>query len=176
MLKYYNLGTCTYKWLCSACRNFIHCPKDYLWPDLRKPDTITQAKIFSIKYLGEILACFKIYYGIFLNAWFVEKETCNNKNLDIIWFVYSRGVRKYLFRCSRPKDTPVLGVCLWHIKMILCDRFFLTDFTFVYSEERWYTEKLTQYLIPLLMANTMLQIVTQYILLFVSYHRFREHL
>jgi len=38
----------------------------------------------ALNSMGEILAYFKKYYGIFLNAWFVEKETTNNKNLDII--------------------------------------------------------------------------------------------
>jgi len=69
-----------------------------------------------------------------------------------------------------------MGVYLRHVETILCDRFFLIDFVFVYSEERWYTEKITQYLIPLFMANTMVQIVTQYILLFVSSHRFSKRL
>jgi len=93
----------------------------------------------ALNGMGEILAYFKKYYGIFLNAWFVEKETSNNKNLDIIWFAYSRGVRKSF---SRPKDTPVMGVCLRHVETILCDRFFLIDFAFVCSEERWYTNNL----------------------------------
>jgi len=34
--------------------------------------------------MGEILAYFEKYYGSFLNAWFVEKEMSNNKNLVII--------------------------------------------------------------------------------------------
>jgi len=106
----------------------------------------------------------------------LEKEMSNNKNLDIIWFSYSWGVWKSLFRCSKPKDTPVMGVCLRHVERILRDQFFLTDFTFVCSEERWYTDKLTQYLIPLFMVNTMVQSVSQYIILFVSYHRFSKHL
>ena len=41
----------------------------------------------------------------FLNVSFLVKEGHNNKNLDIILFAYSRGVRKSLFRCSRPKDS-----------------------------------------------------------------------
>jgi len=109
----------------------------------------------------------------FLNAWFVKKEMSNNKNLDIIWFAYSRGVQKSLFCCSRPNDTPVMGVCLRHVETILYDWFFLIDFAFVCSED---TKGLTQYLIPLFMANTMVQIVIQYILLFVSYHRFSTRL
>jgi len=103
----------------------------------------------------------------FLNALFVEKKTSNNKNLDIIWFAYSRRVRNSLFHCSRPKDTPFMGVCLRHIETIFRDQFFLIDFTFVCSEERWYTEKLTQHWIPLFITNTMVQIVTQYIFLFI---------
>jgi len=67
-------------------------------------------------------------------------------------------------------------VCLRHVETILRDQFFLTDFAFVCSEERWYTETRTQYLIPLNMANTMVQIVTQYILFYVSYHRFSKRL
>jgi len=126
--------------------------------------------------MGEILAYFKKYYGIFLNAWFIEKETSNNTNLDIIWFTYSRGVWKSLFCYCRTKDTPDMGVCLRNVETILRNRFFLIDFAFVCSEERWYTEKLTQYLIPLFMVNMMVQIVTQYILLFVSYHRFSIYL
>jgi len=81
-----------------------------------------------------------------------------------------------LFHCSGPKDMPVMGVCLWHVEMILCDRFFLIDFAVVCREERRYTEKRTQYLIPLFMANKVVQIVTQYILLLVSYHRFSKRL
>jgi len=38
----------------------------------------------SLNVMGEILKYFKKYYGIFLNTWFVKKETSNNKNLDII--------------------------------------------------------------------------------------------
>jgi len=38
----------------------------------------------ALNVMGEILAYFKRYYGIFLNAWFVEKEMSNNKHLDII--------------------------------------------------------------------------------------------
>jgi len=71
----------------------------------------------------------------FLNAWFVEKEMSNIKNLDIIWSTYSRGVQNSLFCCSRPKDTSVMGVYLGHVKMILRDQFFLIDFAFVCSEE-----------------------------------------
>jgi len=158
----------------------IPCVVHNMWPDLRKPDTINRAsqnfQYNALNVIGEILAYFKKYYGIFLKAWFVEKERSNNKNLDTIWFAYSRGVRKSLFLCSRPKDMSVMGVCLRHVKTILRDRFFLTDFAFVCSEERWYTEKLTQYLISLFMANTMVQIVTQYILLFVSYHHFSKRM
>jgi len=130
----------------------------------------------ALNVMREMLAYFKKYYKIFLNVWFVEKETSNNKNLDIIWFTYSRRVRKSLFSCSRPKDMPVMGVCLRHVEMILHDRFFLTDFAFACSEEKWYTETLTQYFILLFMANTIVQIVTRYILLFVSYHRFSKRL
>jgi len=90
-----------------------------------------------------------------------REETSNNKNLDIIWFTYSRGVRKSLFRFSRPKDTPVMGACLRHIETILCDRYFLNNFAFVCSEERWYTKIFTQYLISLFVANMTVQIVTQ---------------
>ena len=112
--------------------------------------------------MGEILAYFEKYYGLFLNAWFVEKEMSNNKNLGIIWFAYSRGVRKSLFRCS---------ICqLWVFiygtskQSYAINQFFLIDFAFVCSEEKWYTEKLTQHLILPFMANTMVQIVTQYVL------------
>ena len=87
----------------------------------------------ALNILGEILAYFKKYYGFFLNAWFVEKKTSNNKNLG---FAYSRGVRKSFFRCSRPKGTPVMDVCLWHIEKIVRDRLFLIDFAFVCSEEK----------------------------------------
>jgi len=121
--------------------------------------------------IGEILVYFKKHYGIFLNAWFVEKETSNNNNN---WFAYSRGGRKSLFRCSRPKNTPVMDVCLRSVETIFRDQFFLIDFAFVCSEERWYTENCTQYLIPLFMANTMVQIVT--IHLFASYHHFSKRL
>ena len=38
----------------------------------------------ALNTMGEILAYFKKYYGFFLNAWFLEKEMSNIKNLDII--------------------------------------------------------------------------------------------
>ena len=95
----------------------------------------------ALNVMGEILAYFKKYYGIILNTWFIEKETSSNKHLDIIWFAYSRGVQKSLFCCSRPKDTPVMGVCLRHVEIILRDWFFPIDFALVCSEEKWYTEK-----------------------------------
>ena len=33
----------------------------------------------ALNTMGEILTYSKKYYGIFLNAWFVEKKTSNNK-------------------------------------------------------------------------------------------------
>ena len=38
----------------------------------------------ALNAVGETLAYFKKYYRFFLNALFEEKETSNNKNLDII--------------------------------------------------------------------------------------------
>jgi len=38
----------------------------------------------ALNVMDKLLVCFKKNYRIFLNAWFIEKETSNNKNLDII--------------------------------------------------------------------------------------------
>ena len=57
----------------------------------------------------------------FLNAYFLVEEGTNNKKLDIILFLYSRGVGKSLFQCNRPKDTQAMGICLHHVKAIVRD-------------------------------------------------------
>ena len=57
--------------------------------------------------MREILAYyFKIHK--YLSDSFLVEEGTNNKNLDIILFTCSRGVGKYLFCCSKPKDTQAL--------------------------------------------------------------------
>ena len=119
-----------------------------------------------VKYLRIL----KNITDFFLNAWFVEKKTFNNKNLDTTSFPYSTGVRKSLFCCSRPEDTPVMSICLQHIENDSTQSIFSHWFCLFCSEERCYTETLTQYLILLFMANMMVQNVTRYILLFICYH------
>ena len=73
---------------------------------------------------------------MFLNALFLVKEGNNNKILAIILFVCSRGVGKSLFRCSRPKDTDVMSICLCHIEVIVHDQFFFVNFVFSCNEDR----------------------------------------
>ena len=55
----------------------------------------------------------------------MSQEGTNNKTLDITFFTCSRGVGKSLFRCSRPKDTEVVSICLCHVKAIVRDQFSL---------------------------------------------------
>ena len=62
----------------------------------------------------------------------------------MILFACSRGVGKSLFRCSRPKDTYVMSACLRTVEVIIRDRFFFTNFTFVCNEEEQVKETLTQ--------------------------------
>ena len=63
------------------------------------------------------------------------KERTNNTNLDIILFTYSRGVGKSLFHCRRPKSTQVMSVCLHHIKAIIRNQIFCTNFAFLCGKE-----------------------------------------
>ena len=55
-----------------------------------------------------------------MNAFFHIEE--RNKYLDIILFTYYRGVQKYLFYCSRLKNTQVIGICLRHMEAIVHDQ------------------------------------------------------
>ena len=56
----------------------------------------------ALNTLGAYLRIVKKKSVNFLNISFLVKE---GQNLDIILFAYSRGARKSLFRCSRPKDS-----------------------------------------------------------------------
>jgi len=86
--------------------------------------------------MGEVLAYFKnIQYGIFLNAWFIEKETSNNKT----WISSDLPTQEEFENlCFVAVDLRIrqLWVLVYSMsKMILRDRFFLIDFAFVCSEE-----------------------------------------
>ena len=75
----------------------------------------------ALNTLGAYLRIVKKNSVNFLNVSFSVKEGRNNKNLDIILFAYTRGARKSLFRCCRPKDSEVMGTCLRHVEMIVRD-------------------------------------------------------
>jgi len=64
------------------------------------------------------------------------KKGSSGKNLYIILFACSRGVRKSLFHCSSLNDTKIMTLCLRHIETIVRNRFFFTDFVSVHSEEK----------------------------------------
>ena len=64
-----------------------------------------------------------------------------------------------------------MSTCLRHVKAIVCNRFFFTNFTFVCNEEGRVKEKLTEQLILLCMANMMVKMLTPYINPLVSYKR-----
>ena len=65
-----------------------------------------------------------------------------------------------------------MSVCLRHVKAIVCDQFFFTNFAFACSEEGWVKEKLTQYLIPLFMVNTMVKGLALYLNPLINYNSF----
>jgi len=72
-------------------------------------------------------------------------------------YLATQRVQKSLFYCSRPKDTRYMVIFLCHVKTIVRNWFFFTDFC---HEEKWCKKKLIHQWIPLFIAKTIVQIVT----------------
>jgi len=124
----------------------------------------------------KILSFFKIKFIKFVKCFFLVKKGSSDENLDSILFTYSRGIRKSLFCCIELKDPWVTVVCLHHVETIVRDWFFFIYFVSIHGEGVWYRDKLTQYQMPLLMANTMVQVKTTRDIPFVSYIHFCKRL
>ena len=60
-----------------------------------------------------------IAVNFFENLFLSEGKEYQHKPLDIILFIYSRGIGKRLLYCNRLKDTQVMGVCLHHMKRLI---------------------------------------------------------
>ena len=52
------------------------------------------------------------------------KKGSNNKNLDIIFHLCKRSSKIFV-------DTEVMGICLHHVKTIVCNQYFFTNIVFV---------------------------------------------
>ena len=69
-----------------------------------------------------------------------------------------------------------MSVCLRHVETIVRDRFFFMHFAVVCSEEGRVKDKLTQYFIPLFIANTMVKRLALYLDPLVSYNHLYKRL
>ena len=81
-----------------------------------------------------------------------------------------------LFRCSRPKDKQVMGVCILYITSKQFYAINLRSQTSPLYAVKKGDKRIYPAIDSLLMANTMVQISTLYVIPFVSYNRFSKHL